>query len=138
MEKCCLASHIAEECVLAAPKLVREVEESFLGSIRSGDLMVLAQLEAVLQTKDEKFVPRDIPALAHIINSASLSDTACVSALEDKLRSVQIGIDQDQWALFRKELVEFDMPAVRIYYNNVLTHQKALDARMSINGNQKS
>ena len=131
LECCTLAIHLYNEVVQSTPNLIPGLTTGFLDRIAVNDALVLAQLETALASKEEGLLPRDLPVISHIVNEYAVaggtSDT--LSAMEAQLRCAQEGIDLDQWTLFKKEVVEFDGRAIRIYYGNSLQFQESLDGQ---------
>ena len=125
LEQVTLATHCYDEVIFAAPDLATKMTDDFLNLIRSGDCMIMAQLSNALDTKDEKFLPRDIPAIGLVINKGSVKSIEALNDLESQLRDTQCAIDQDSFNLATKELVEFDTPAIRIYYRNLMEFNQA-------------
>ena len=127
LESCTLAHHLYMEALKVHAGLQEKLKEDFMDFIRRGDIMILAELDAAIQLKDEGYCVRDCPTIANIINKHTQSGTS-VGVKEIEMEKQAAAIDADQWDLLKKQW-DYDMNAVRIWQGKTKNAQTAVKSQ---------
>ena len=126
LEHCTFAHHVAETACKAVPNIRAELNDCFLDRLATADPMLEAELESALDTKDPNFHVRDLPTIAHLLNTTLINSTGgtVASVLERELSDAKVAADQHAWDLFLRE-IDYDKKCIRVHLVNVLATDRS-------------
>ena len=126
LEHCTFAHHAAEMACKAVPNIRVDLQECFLGRIATADPVLESELESALNSRDPNFHVRDLPTIAHLLNTTLISSNGgtAAAALERELNDAKVTADQHAWELFLREL-DYDKKCIRVHLVNVLAADRS-------------
>ena len=118
------AHHVVAVASQALPNIRSDLNTLFLDRICCADPMIEVELESALVAKSSEFQIRDLPTIAHILNTYNTpGSTTATSTLEKELSLAKEATDLNVWDSFIKEL-DYDKKCIRVHVVNLLAAHK--------------
>ncbi|CAJ1437658.1 unnamed protein product [Effrenium voratum] len=126
---------VVEELASQIPNVTEVLEEKFIQRLEGGDPKLEMDLLTAVETKEEKWVPRDNVCILGILNEIvpdktnQGNPTAKQAASEADLGDARMHLDEAHWKLLKEEL-EYDEKCLAVFQQKItnfeirLAHQR--------------